>query len=72
MANAQEIAILQAAIMTLLNLPAVGQLLNLNSNTCKRQTSPRFPRHIWGVKRIFSMIPSRRTQWCIRGLSPRI
>jgi hypothetical protein len=36
MANVQEIAILQAAIMTLLNLPAAGQLLNLNSNTCER------------------------------------
>jgi hypothetical protein len=36
MANAQELAALQAAIVSLLNLPAAGQLLNLNSNTCER------------------------------------
>ena len=36
MANAQELAALQAAIMRLLSLPAAGQLLRLNSNTCER------------------------------------
>jgi hypothetical protein len=36
MANAQELAALQAAIVSLLNLPAARQLLNLNSNTCER------------------------------------
>jgi hypothetical protein len=36
MANAQELAVLQAAITSLLNLPAAGQLLQLNSNTCER------------------------------------
>jgi hypothetical protein len=35
------------------------------------QTSPRFPRHIWGVKRILSRIPSRRTQWRGRGRMSR-
>jgi len=36
MATAQELATLQSAIMTLLNLPAAGRLLQLNSNTCER------------------------------------
>jgi hypothetical protein len=36
MASPQELASLQAAITALLDLPAVGQLLQLNSNTCER------------------------------------
>jgi hypothetical protein len=36
MANAQELSLLQAAITSLLNLPMVGHLLQLNSNTCER------------------------------------
>jgi hypothetical protein len=36
MANAQELSALQVAIMSLLSLPAAGQLLQLNSNTCER------------------------------------
>lgn len=36
MATEQELAALRAAITSLLNLPAVGQLLQLNSNTCER------------------------------------
>jgi len=36
MASQQELATLQAALSTLLGLPAAGQLLQLNSNTCER------------------------------------
>ena len=36
MPNAQELAALQAANMSLLSLPGAGQLLSLNSNTCER------------------------------------
>jgi hypothetical protein len=36
MASQQELASLQAALTTLLGLPSVGQLLQLNSNTCER------------------------------------
>ena len=36
MANAQELAVLRTAITSLLNLPVVGHLLQLNSNTCER------------------------------------
>jgi hypothetical protein len=39
MASVQELAALQVAIMSLLNLPTAGKLLNLNSNTsntCER------------------------------------
>lgn len=36
MASPQELATLQAALATLLGLPPVGQLLQLNSNTCER------------------------------------